>query len=582
MSLETTYRILAATHHREVVGVLGRGADSNDPIARRLCFKTLAYRNDEASHDALIQLWSNHRDSIIKAISVDQTNQSTENFSQESIPFVRTLLERIAQIDVRGTAEGQINRQDSIDNDSFCDSLHGDEAMVRVGLDIVTAFSIYDSLPSLIRLATEHASHVVREMCVEAVLTLAQSWGRHARRNYAGQRTCHNTERNRLAVTALLHDAVTQFQSHRQEGLLDAWLMLVTWNDPCLRSAFDNDTPCRKLILRRLKSSRRQNVMELLAGYLCRRTIPSCVLSLLLQRRDPTYRETLLEVISTAPGPTTLSNLKEYGLPDCLRGGVETLRDLGTDRDAAFANAYSMAMQNDPETIAVLLDVIDRHSRAGASSPMQLDSIDGKTDDELLICITSTLTRCEVPGIDYWIGAFESPVIEGADVHEMTQGDSITDRAAKICRRLIDLSQVDEPALSKAASRLLGELTIQNAISLFPEIPAENRLRLGRTLMQIDPSTLDVVKDGLRHAVMQRRLEAIEFAQTLGLVDLMIEPFSTIARNDHQTVRIAAADALGSAIGEASHDLLRELTCSPQGSVRDAAKASMESRKLSV
>ncbi|MCM2372245.1 hypothetical protein [Aporhodopirellula aestuarii] len=569
MSLETTYRILAVSTRPESVDVLASGIAGGDAETRQRCFRTLAIRPCHRSHELLIENWTKYRDEIVEA-----TTTHRERFAATVVTELETELIHGKTAD----AEAGIER-------------------AKVLTQIVSALAIREAMPQLIDAAWKNTSHVVREYCVDTVLVLSNTWGKHARRQYAGQRTDPNVERSRLALTAHLLDCAKNFQKHRNEQLLDAFLVLSTWNDPALRSCLENESPCRTLILRRLRSSRLQAVMELLAGFIRRRTIPECVLGLMLQRCDAMYCETLLEVISPEPLPVTLANLKEFGLPDCLRGGVSLLRTLGTDRDSAIAHAYTMAMQHAPETIAVLLEILERHRVPTANSEHACDSVS--------IC----LSRCEVPKLDYWLQAVHSERIDAmlqpsadenpntasgavasdettADTTDAAQGfslsESFEDRAAEVCLRLIRWAQSSNARFAKPAKRLLGELNINNMLPLFPTLSTDVRLRIGRMLMQIDSSTLDVVRDGLRHAVMRRRLEAIEFAQTLGLVELMIEPFKMIVHTDHQRARLAAAEALGTATCDSSANLLKELTTSPLGSLRDAAKESLSRRGIAV
>jgi HEAT repeat protein len=231
-------------------------------------------------------------------------------------------------------------------------------------------------------------------------------------------------------------------------------------------------------------------------------------------------------------------------------------------------------MQHDPETIATLLEILQRHT--GETS----------TDEQTRAAIAISLARCDVPEVNYWLLAFQSQRMDQWLSDETTitpnNNPSLEDRAAEVCMRLVQSVQSPDANIAKLSLRLLRELNINNTLTLFPELSSDQRLRIGRVLMQIDPETLDTVRDGLRHAVMRRRLEAIEFAQTLGLVDLMIEPFTVIVKNDHQSVRLAAASAMGAAVSDASAELLRELSASPHGSLRETAIEALHRRGITV
>jgi len=566
MSHETTYRLLAQSSRPEAIEVLRRGIEVGDATTRRRCFQTLAARKCCQSHEILITLWEDHAGEIREALETDA----------ETKWFRETLTQLIVS-----------------------EQTQSEERMILL-THLITALSVRDAMPAMVKAAWQHPSHVLRERFAEAVSALSHGWGKQARRQYAGTRPAPMVERSRHELTSQLMHCAQNFQKHRSEDLLDALLALSSWNDSVLRTALHADDACTALILRRLRRSEQQPVMELLAGFLRRKNIPDSVLPLMLQRSDSMYREILLQVISGDPSTVTLCNLKEYGLPDCLRGGLTLLRTLGNDRDAAMAHAYSSAMQQDPETILVLLEILDRHLTPGPQRHGVVEAV------------AVSMGRCRVPSFEYWVHAFSSDRFDeivasqpealqpdkssnakssnaksaatetGAPSHDIDPpaSASLEDRAAEVCLWLVRIAVGADLRFSKLARRLLRELSIDNSLPKFPSLDAEQRLRMGQVLMQIDSETLDVVRDGLRHAVMLRRLEAMEFAQTLGLVDLLIEPFTAIIHNDHQRARLAAAEALGTGTGAVSASLLHELTTSPLGSLRDAAKSSLSRRGI--
>lgn len=530
MSLEKTYQTLVTTQRSDATDVLVRGVRLGDVDTQIQCIKSLARRTDQRSHDALIGLWNDHAVRIESALD----GLVTDVFD--------TVTARLAEVGVDDEGASEL-------------------------VEMSVRFRINTALAPLIELSLNHSDVSFREICLDAVLRLSQYWGHQARRDYPHLRQTPTLERARLDITARLLDIANDFLAHRCEGLLDALLTLSTWSDAAIRAVLQTDTPCRAIILRRIRHSRHSSVLELLAGFITRRSIPAEVLPIMLQRHDDSYRELLLEAISSSPSPTTVNNLKEFGLPDCLRGGVSMLRVLGRDRDAAVAHAYTAAMQSNPETIAVLLEILDRQSERSEAGCEWHDSI------------AVSMGRCDRPSMEFWLRGLRSSIMDDPDQATFEDNMSMDDLAALICTRLIALSQNDDSGMAGRANDLLETLTIQNALPAFAKLSVEQRLRLGRALMQVDSTTLDVVGDGLRHAVMQKRLEAIAFAQTLGLVDLMVEPIAKIAREDHQTARLAATAALGTAHGASANEILQELANCQLGSVRDVAEECLQSRQ---
>lgn len=541
MSPEKTYQILRRTEQGEAVDVLSFGIESGDVATRDRCIETLAYRKDAASHRVLLRLWPEHREAIIVQLGTQ---------SSDRVPWFGSVIERL---------------DDPITSDPD----------LRVASEIVSNFHLTGALPRLIDLARNHKNRETREAVLEAVVSLSQHWGTLARNNYAGMNPTPSLERERLSVMDRFHATAREFQNHRCEKFIDAMLLLATWNDSALQSIIKEDTPYRKVVLRRMRSSKLRGAVILLAGFLRRRTIPESVIGVMWQRSDVVFREFLLRAISATPDGTIIQHLQEYGLPECLRGGTELVHQIDPAHDASLAQAYSAAMGRNPETLLVILELIERQMTMGASSHTPPNA-------RTHVAFAQSLHRCERPSMEFWLHAMRSPVMDGELDAPPDLLDPQSDLAARICSRLVALVLQDDSPLGQVAAELLSELSIQQALPQFRKLSLVQRLRLGRTLIQIDGQTIEVIQDGLRHAVMQRRLEAIEFAKTLGLIDLMVEPLAMIARGDHQIVRMAATEALADAQGEASAALLLELCNSEQPSLCDAARDALQMRGFTV
>lgn len=538
MFLDTTFRTLAQSVLPQVPDVLAQGIALGDQVTRQRCIQTLARRQCRRSHELLISHWPQYHSVIF-----DSLKEDIGNFAVSLVQLIEEELAAGSSTPLRAATEQRVS----------------------ILTSIVTRLSIRSAMSPLIDAAWKHPSRVVRGVSVDAVLAMAQPWGEQARGRDPEQPRDPATEPLRLELVSQLLRCASHFQKHRSEELLDAFLVLSTWNDPALHAALSEENPCGTLLLGRLRDSERQPIRELLAGFLRRRNVPECVLSGMLQRPDREYRETLLQVISAEPSPDTIDNLKRFGLPDCLRGGVTLLRTREPNRDAAIAHAYSSAMQEAPETLSVLIEILDRQQATKNGNELNRDAV------------AVALMRCHIPSFESWLHAFDSRVIDGGESHGSSQ-----DLAAAVCLRLIELTLDTDTRFSRLSHRLLSEINIQNALPGFSQLRPEQKQRLGRVLLQIDSTTLDVVRDAIRHAVMQHRLEAIEFTQTLGLVEMMIQPFTFIVDSDHQSARLAAAKALGTGHSEDSEKLLHKLAASPLGSLREAATQSLSQREMMV
>ena len=537
-SLGVTFDILT-THSSPSAGeVLQLGATSDDQPTRQNCLRAMAHRKDVKSLNWLINRFEKYHDDLLSALTTKSGKLDAGYL---------------------GTA---VTKQ--LGKDGWSQAIG-----LRL-IDMVDCLNQTASLARLIDLAQNHEDSLIRAASGEVTLSLASPLSKAVRHRGDGERINPELERFRQSIAELLGEAVERYNDHRNTDLLDAFLVISDWNDALFQRLMSDESPTQETLLRRMRTSEHQSVLQLLAGFIRRRKIPGPVIGLLLRRHDAKFCETLLETISDLPTPVTAINLREYGLPDCLRGGESFMRSLGSDRDGAMCNAYSIAMPHEPESIHLVIAMLER----GGPSAIRTAEL--------------CLKRIEAPELADWIDVLEDS-LEQQTAADAANDDSATagrksgfDRPLQLLDDLIALSDHESKPLAAAAQSLLTHLNTAEVLPIFGELSPEVGKQLGRILMQTDSGTLDMIRQGLRHAVMQNRLDAIAFAESLGLIDLMIDPLRKIAQTDHQLAKLRTAQALAHGTGSQSEAVLRDLCSIQDGSLRDAAIASMAERGLTV
>ncbi|MFG0264304.1 MAG: hypothetical protein ACF8AM_04020 [Rhodopirellula sp. JB055] len=535
-SLDVTFEILK-THTSPSAGeVLQRGVTSGDRSTRQRSLRAMAHRKDVKTLNWLINRFEKYHDDLLSALTTSD-NQIDAGC--------------LGAVVTKQLAKGGWNQ--------------------AVGLrliDMIECLNQTTALETLIDLAQHHEDSMIRAASGEVTLALASPLSKPIRHRNHTARIDPEKERFRQRIAEQLAVAVQQHNAHRNNDLLDAFLVISDWNDALLQQLISDESASQETLLRRMRTSEHQAVLQLLSGFIRRRKIPGPVISLLLRRHDAMFCEALLDTIGDSPTPITAINLREYGLPDCLRGGESFMRSLGSDRDAAMCNSYSITMPHESESIHMVLAMLER----GDESKTRVAEV--------------CLKRIEAASLNDWIAILETASKQQAK-REQTGDDSTTDPAITNIDRqieqlngLIELTDHESAPLAQAAQALLVHLNTHEALPIFANLSPDVGRRLGRVLMQVDSSTLDTVRSGLRHAVMKNRLDAIAFAESLGLVDLMIDPLRTIAETDHQVAKLRTAKALAHGTGPQSETVLRELCATPKGSLRDAALAAMDERGL--
>lgn len=504
--LDLTYQTLAETRNEAAVDALIAALDDSNARTRRRALGGLLSRSEPKSSEQVLANW--------------------DKLNADDLRVLRPRKSWLAN---------------TVDQ-----ALRGSGDSVKTAIDAAEGLELATSLPQLTLLAESSAAREVRQRASEAVLSIVQPLGRAARAD-------RDQPTVRGPVLARLADSVRRFSMHRNEKLVDAFLLVSTWGDSELRQMISEGGPALELICKRLKDTELTGVIDLLSGFIRRKTLPQPIGAIIQSRSDESFREALLRKITGEPSATVLNNIRDMGMPKSCRGGEEILLDIAPDYRAPLIHVYVAGNQDSIETLHLIAAAVEAGSGCEAAA-------------------TIGFSRCEVPDIEFWMRA-AIPVADGDE--EAIAADT----NAHLLKRLIDLLNDADSSLSRGVRRILEPLHAEQMLHRFESLRPRSRRRLGRVVMMIDPDAIQRVRDSLRHPVLGNRLEAIAMADALAVVDLLSDSFAHIAQEDHQAARVRAAEVMSDATGDATLRLLREMTELPECPVRDAALISLEQRQ---
>ncbi|MGI9470184.1 MAG: hypothetical protein ACR2NZ_01540, partial [Rubripirellula sp.] len=492
--LELTYAVLGRTRNEAAVDVLLSALSG--AAGRELALKTLLERSETRTPAKLLSIWS-----------------------------------------MLGEEDFEILRKRK---SWFSDAISA--ALDRTGEDAITAIAATESLqlttflPRLVDLAESGRDDMIRRQATQAVVALSSQLGRDARAD-------RDLPTIRCPALSRLQDSISNFETHGNEVLVDAFLMLSTWGDSDLRRILQARGKLFRMICARFAESEHDDVLTLLAGFLGRRSLHESLADLMRNRDDKVFRDIFLTSIGTEPTATTLKNLMVVGMPQCCRGGQEIVDELNDERLTALVQLYASANPNHTETLHLIASTAER---------------------ENAICHSSAalaLSRCEIPSDECLLRAA---------LHVADQESTLAmDEDARLLKRLIDLLEHSDEHVVHGVRRVLESLHAPAMMAKFETLRRRSRRLLGRVVMMIDSDAIQRISDGLRHPVLSHRLDAIAMADALALVDLLSESFSHISQEDHQEARMRAADAMSNASGEVTMALLKDMTELPECPVRD-------------
>ncbi|TWU49682.1 hypothetical protein [Rubripirellula reticaptiva] len=501
-------------------------------------FQTLATTRNEAAVDVLMATL----DDSNKKLRSQAINALLIRTGQRAPQMLLARWNKLLEEDLK-----QLRAQPTWMRDVIIAALKSGGEGIETSIEAARSLGLTDAVQELVFLAEVSASREIRSKAGLAVLSLVAPIGRAARQDRS-QPTV------RGPILARLADSVRRFSMHRNATMVEAFLMASSWGDGDLRAMIAEESEALDLICDRFSKSENQGVMDLLAGFVRRKSISPRILERMQTCTGAGYRDALLSCVGTEPSGNVVRNLRDMGMPKACHGGEELVTQISPERRAALIHLYITANQDNLETMHLITAVL----RQGGPGCVSAAAI--------------ALGRCEVPSIDFWMRA-AVPVAD--DDREAIAADE----NAKLLSDLIELLEHDEPALVRGVQRVLAPLHADAMLHKFHNLRPRSRRRLGRVVMMIDTTAVQRVRDSLRHPVLASRLEAIAMADALAIVDLLSDSFTHISREDHQEARMKAAEVMGDAEGEETLKLLQNMIDLPSSTVRDVAIAALDRRQ---
>ncbi|GAA5507199.1 hypothetical protein [Novipirellula caenicola] len=495
-----------------------------------LTFATLAESRNAAAVDLLL-------------IALEDTSESVRSYAVES------LLQRVEP----HCAEAVLSRWDIFPSDLFGQlrkrkswitpavqkSLQLQDDSLAHAINASVMIGLYPLLVDLIPIAESHSSEEMRDAATEAILQLAHELGHEARAN-------RDKPSIRTPVVAALAESVRRIHRHKNERLIDAFLVNSTWADAELRQFTASSSEFCKMIGNRLLTTQRAGMVELLAGFICRRSVPSFLLEILASRTDDVFRDSLLRAIGEEPSATVLKNLHDLGMPKCCADDDSLMDAISANHRAAAIHVYSQSGGDPLVNLRTIVAAIHRDGHG---------------------CIPAAVAgmmKCPVPDFEIW---HQAALLIAKGNQEAIAADPV----ALLLHHLIQLLDHSDASLVRSVRRILNPLHADAMLNRLSDMPEKHRRALGRVVMTIDTEAIARIRDGLRHPVLNKRLDAIAAADALAAVDLLSDSFERISREDHQEARVLACQVMSRAESNSTMSLLKEMSALPPCPVSDAA-----------
>ena len=405
--LDLTFETLAKSRNEAAIDVLIAGLDAPDAARRQQALTALVSRSEPRAPELLLANWSKLEDQD-----------------------VTILLGRKSWL--KPAIEEALGK-------GFNEAAVAIAAAEALGMTAV--------LPNLILLAESASTRGFRQRASQAVLRIVEPLGVEARSD-RDQSTVRGPVMSRLA------DALRRYSMHRNDQLVEAFLVGSTWSDGELRHFLADGGSEADLICRQLSESTHPNILELLAGFARRRSVPDRVLQIMRRRSDDAFLAVLLRAVASEPTQVVLKNLRVMGMPRSCQGGEAILGKLPVDCRASLVHVHVACNPDYIETLHLIAATAEYGTR------------------DCLNAATIAFTRCEIPNAHAWMRA----------ALHLAEDDTVTihrDETARLLRRLIRLLSHPDAGAPSQPSPCPFRATCRRDVATFSIAPGSQSSPLG-------------------------------------------------------------------------------------------------------
>lgn len=518
--LQRTLRVLAATGNSAATAALRAGLDADEASVRAGAARALASRRDRHSHTELLRALPMCREDVRNALANQQVAGRLRTAAVQAI--------------TKGDAE-------------LC------ESACRYALDA----DDHELLPSLVETAID-GQHPFLDGLSSTAMQLARSLSMQIEAKQQGRDLGKRDPAfARRGALQSLGRAVDRYREHNQQNLLDAFLMLTTFNNTVLKMVLKDGThAAHGPLLESLVTSPGYGAMDVLIHAIEEPESSQQLLALAAQRCDRPYVSRLMRRIGEQPGVRVTQNVRRLsGFGWAAKDRQPRLLAMAGSEQAAAMRLY-VAADTSPEDRLELASLLIRRGRDEARAAA-CESLRRLQSSEVLKLLEIALKD-------------NAPTVVAAAASQLRRHDY-----PNSLRELVMLLYHESPIVVASAQRALGEFSLATYRRVYASLSPEQRAAAGQLVGKADPEAAAEILGELRAPAIARRLEALRLVGDLAIVDLLYD--AVVAATEHKDVgvRAEAARVLGGSANPGAVGVLTKLLDDKATGVQVAAKASL-------
>jgi hypothetical protein len=467
--IKATLKLLEETRNDAAIAVLAHGLAVSDPKIREASVRALLARRTDSAIKAIVQHWH----------TLDAGDKK--------------LLDNHWQLFVPNTL-AMLKSQDTREN--------------RNAIQTVADLNLVEGFFELIQISIND-THLLCTEARQALTQLASRWGERARSG-------RDVPSVRIPMLQSLFSSIYEYQQHRCVEVIDAWLRMSAWEDATLRTVLlDPGHPCYTQIMRRLRFSQEPQIIELLAGFLTRRSTPQVILEVLAQRQESFLAFHLIEKYQNQFDEVSRYHFER--MPRC-----ECLFIFNTDELAhmSFSQQQTLAMlraanASSPHTVLQAAIDIERS-----------DPVEGPKSAARLLRLLHGIS------LEVLCSAFgNQPSEPERDLRGLIES-------------VLHWRDHNNRHLAESTSKIFEEISLNRLLAQIPIGPASLCEGIANLLKVLGFSYENELTLEIGNPSPRRRSLAIRAIAYLGLVPTYRTTLGTLISDSREEVRVAAIESL--------------------------------------
>lgn len=359
---------------------------------------------------------------------------------------------------------------------------------------------------------------------------------------------------HRSAMLDELDSRTGQFDElSKPETILRLILILGGPDDAAVRNVFTKrGDHCRDAVAELLTEDSQPALLNLLCDFLAYHAPPAAALDVIRQRNDFEFVLHLLKQLPRQPSDYLALNLAKLNGLAWLQDSMELIEQLPAsvhDRLVAVINHAPL----EEKTRTRLKAWIIRQS--------------GATGREAASDVLKVLPREEANKILYDALGDTNPEVEAWATHRL-RAQKLPDTFEELLKRLDRNLDV----VRDAARDELFSFDLNYLLKIFGDLSPGQSRQCGEALLKINPNAPEELIREIEHPFRRRRIRAIEAAEALGFLDVVLPCLLEKLDDPEASVRCVVIETLGRNPTPEGVEGIRKMTNDPQRQVRSAAE----------